>query len=423
MDLQGLWLLDRGISRLFYSTALPTSLVDQHQLARHMMDFAMDFPDVAKKWGPESVVLTVEAALARLKDIVHLHERPVDALLEANRVWLGCHREYALQAETDPEQIIFWLVLNCVEGHPSPLLPDPLAYRPLLGADGHRRFLAELSASYPEGNGPEHQELLPAASTRLRFMQLRLADPMALEDSVRQIIADAQQDHAPLLAYIIITLLQFGKAELAGVLHHQAVEASGQSTPVSADRAWQTLREHAASASAQAPTPDLFHLQFMTTFLFQRWPSAVAARRLRTLSGALWPIYFQTHVETILAEHPAEMMRYRLRDKNYQQAWDWAYQNAWDPTGSEVEVWLELLTQIATDRPEEVLHTIEHKVDALIGLEQARSYELACQYLQLSRRLASELGALPSFERWVAQLRRNYAKRTRFIAALDLAGL
>ena len=423
MDKRLLWLLDRGISELFHTAPLPTSLVDQHHVARHMLDFAEELPDLGKKWGPESVVLTIEAALARLKDIVHLHDRPVDALLEANRVWLQMHRDYALQAGTGTEQIIFWLVLNCVDEYPSPLLPDPLAYRPLLGADGHQRFLTELSTSYAKANVPGHQELLPAASLRLRFMQLRLADPMNLEGSVRQVIVDAEQAHPPLLAYTIITLLQFGKPELAHTVHNQAVQAIDHSDAEMANRAWEALRKHAASVSAEEPTPQMFHLLFMTTFLFQRWPSAEVARRMRRLSGPLWPIYFQSHIESILAQHPAELIRFYLRDEQFSRAWSWAHEHHWDPTGSDAEVWLELLPQIALQQPTEVLRTIEQKVSALIDLELGRSYELACQYLRLYRKVAAEVGASAEFDRWVATLRNTFAKRTRFIAALNMAGL
>ncbi len=423
MDIRLLWLLDRAIADPFYTTALPTSLVDQHHMARHLMDFAEDFPDVARKWGPEYVVETIEAALARLKDMAHLHDRPVDALLEASRVWLRLHREFALLAGTDAERIIFWLVLNCVEEHPSPLLPDPMAYRPLLGADGYQRALDELSASYARAHAPAHLELLPAATLRLRFMQLRLANPMDPEDSLQQIIADAERTHTPLLAYVAITLLQFGETELAEALHHRAVQSAQNSGADAADRAWERLREHAASTSAEAPTPLLFHLLFMSTLLLERWPSAAAARRLRSLSGDLWPIYFQAHVEAVLSENPAELMRYYLRDGQFSQAWEWAHHNDWDPTGSDAEVWLELLPQMAPDRTDEVLSTIENKVEALIDLELARGYELACQYLRLYRRLAAAAGSLADFERWVARLRHSYGRRTRFIAALDQAEL
>ncbi|MFC0581843.1 hypothetical protein [Micrococcoides hystricis] len=420
MDKYVMRLLDDGVDECFAADSLPVSLLEQHAIARRLRLFANLLPYVAEEVGAELVVLTIETVLARLKDVATLPTRPVDALLHTGETYLQLHREYAVQAGRKIEDVVYWLALDAGEGQPLPLLPDPRAYLSLLGDSGAQLLLNELSSSYSPVGKEAHEELLSEPSTRIRYMQMRLLSFATVNPSLRE-MAQAYSAHGPLMAYMIVTLLQFGRTELARELHQHATFSSSSLDTQLVELMWNALLNHGSSAPPGG-TPNSFHVLFQTTLLFEQWPSAVVARQLRHRSGPLWQVYFQPHIEGILASHPDQLMRYYMHEHDYQRAWEWSQEHGWDPTGRNAEVWLELLSRVAPSLPEEALRTIEQKVAALIELQTARSYDLACRYLQLYRALTNA-GNGHDFQRWISELRTRYARRTQFLAALDMAGL
>ena len=153
--------------------------------------------------------------------------------------------------------------------------------------------------------------------------------------------------------------------------------------------------------------------------LFDRWPSAATASRLRRAAGRNWVELEDAVIET-LSGQPNEAVTFVLDDlKDAGRAWRMAH----DLAVTSDPVWSNLLKKYEAIEPLATLDVHRRLVETALQKAEVRNYSLAALRLARMRTLAKGTDRSDEVARFIAELREQHRRRPRLQQEFDRARL
>jgi len=386
-------------------------LANQHGEVMHA---GVDLLEAAATTDPAETFAVTQRAIASAMKLIMRADDSSGIIGDACQRLLDLHAHTAQPARAPVAKLVDWLIAFQFDQECDFFTVDPVAYAPALGDVGMASYRHRL-AERRERLGPEPSRGGAGASTHghewsvLHYNDRRLA---VHDHDIEAIIrTHARDQRVP--AWLEDTAQAFeeiGEIELAIEWAQRAVDH-----PSGGHQAVKAARYLADLLSAHRPEA----LLDFNGGVFERWPTADHAARLREAAAADWPAR-RAHVLDLLQASPREAVAFALTSlKEPELAWRFAH----DLDLTDGRLWSDVLKAYERVDP---LATLPRHLNLAIGelaVADARNYRSAARRLARVRKLAAGTEQAAAVDAVIAELREEHRRRPRLQQEFTRAGL
>ncbi len=361
---------------------------------------------------PTEAYAVVHKALASSIRVIARADDSSGIIGDACRRLLELHPRLAAAAKTSPSRLVEWMFAFQFDGEVDYFELDPVAYAPALGELGLRAYRERLD-EMRIGLAPEtdsNRWTGPGAHRRwvLEWNDRRLA---VLDRDVDAIIRTHARDRrvATWLRDTAEALAEIGETDLA-------IEWAEQATNFGLGHQSQRASEYWCELLATHRPVDLLAAR---RYVFERWPSAVTAARLKEATGRAWPEH-EASVMRALESRPDDAVGFALRGlRDPQRAWELAHRLEL----TNARTWSDLIKEYERIDPLATLDIHRSLVEGTLEGTGAQFYKDAARRLARMRKLAADTNRATEVDALIVGLRETHRRRPRLQSEFDRANL